>query len=38
LVLYTVVNTAIPGFVLRGKPADFEDVEALPLEEMQLEG
>jgi hypothetical protein len=38
LVLYTVVNTAIPGFVLRGKPADFEDVEALPLEEIQREG
>lgn len=31
LVLYTVVNTLIPGFVLRGEPADFEDVEALPL-------
>ena len=38
LVLYTVVNTAIPGFVLRGKPADFEDVEALPLEERPSEG
>jgi Kef-type K+ transport system membrane component KefB len=33
LVLYTVVNTAIPGFVLRGKPVDFEDVEALPLDD-----
>jgi len=37
LVLYTVVNTAIPGFVLRGKPVDFEDVEALPLKEPILE-
>ena len=38
LVLYTVVNTAIPGFVLRGNPADFEDVEALPLEAQPSEG
>lgn len=37
LVLYTVVNTAIPGFVLRGKPADFEDVEALPLDDPMFE-
>jgi Kef-type K+ transport system membrane component KefB len=32
LVLYTIINTIIPGFVLHGQPADFEDVEALPLE------
>ena len=30
LVIYTVVNTTFPGFVLRAQPADFEDVEALP--------
>jgi Kef-type K+ transport system membrane component KefB len=38
LVLYTVVNTAIPGFVLKGSPADFEDVEALPLERRLEDG
>ncbi len=32
LVLYTILNTLIPGFALGGEPADFEDVEALPLE------
>jgi len=32
LVLYTVLNTTMPAFVLRGEPADFEDVEALPVE------
>ena len=32
LVLYTILNTVIPGFVLGAPPADFEDVEALPLE------
>ena len=30
LVFYTVVNTTLPGFVLRAQPVDFEDVEALP--------
>ncbi len=30
LVIYTVVNTILPAFVLRAEPADFEDVEALP--------
>jgi Kef-type K+ transport system membrane component KefB len=30
LIFYTVVNTTLPGFVLRGQPVDFEDVEALP--------
>lgn len=38
LVLYTVINTVIPGFVLHGQPADFEDVEALPLHEGIHEG
>jgi Kef-type K+ transport system membrane component KefB len=31
LVLYTILNTTMPAFVLRAAPADFEDVEALPL-------
>ncbi len=31
LVLYTVLNTIMPAFVLRAAPADFEDFEALPL-------
>jgi Kef-type K+ transport system membrane component KefB len=30
LVLYAIVNTTLPGFILRAQPADFEDVEALP--------
>lgn len=32
LVLYTILNTTMPAFVLHAQPADFEDVEALPLE------
>jgi Kef-type K+ transport system membrane component KefB len=28
LVLYTILNTMMPGFTLHGEPADFEDVEA----------
>jgi len=32
LVLYTILNTTMPAFVLRAAPADFEDVAALPLE------
>ena len=28
LVLYTVLNTLLPGLALHGEPADFEDVEA----------
>jgi Kef-type K+ transport system membrane component KefB len=32
LVLYTILNTTLPAFFLRSQPADFEDVEALPLE------
>lgn len=31
LVLYTILNTMIPGFALHGEPADFEDVEAAPV-------
>ncbi len=37
LILYTIINTIIPGFVLHGQPADFEDVEALPLEPVENE-
>ncbi len=36
LVFYTVVNTTLPAFVLRGQPADFEDVEALPARDLAL--
>jgi Kef-type K+ transport system membrane component KefB len=38
LILYTVINTLIPGFILHGQPADFSDVEALPLDEGLREG
>lgn len=38
LVLYTILNTVIPGFVLGAQPADFEDVEALPLDTVPREG
>jgi Kef-type K+ transport system membrane component KefB len=38
LVIYTVVNTTLPGFILRSQPADFEDVEALPIEGSLAEG
>lgn len=31
LIIYTVVNTTLPGLILRGQPVDFEDVEALPV-------
>lgn len=31
LILYTVLNTIMPAFVLRGAPADFEDVSATPV-------
>jgi Kef-type K+ transport system membrane component KefB len=31
LVLYTILNTLLPAFVLHGEPADFEDVEAAPV-------
>lgn len=30
LVIYTVVNTILPAFVLHAEPADFEDIDALP--------
>jgi len=38
LVLYTILNTTMPAFVLRAQPADFEDVEALPLERAPTPG
>jgi Kef-type K+ transport system membrane component KefB len=38
LVLYTILNTTMPAFVLHGKPADFEDVEALPLDRAPAPG
>jgi Kef-type K+ transport system membrane component KefB len=38
LVLYTVLNTTMPAFVLRAQPADFEDVEALPLDRTPAPG
>ncbi|MGH7652422.1 MAG: cation:proton antiporter [Gemmatimonadaceae bacterium] len=34
LVIYTVVNTTLPAFVLKAQPPDFEDVEALPAREL----
>lgn len=34
LVFYTIVNTTLPAFVLKGEPADFEDVAALPASEV----
>ena len=38
LVLYTILNTTMPAFVLRAQPADFEDVEALPLDRTPAPG
>jgi Kef-type K+ transport system membrane component KefB len=32
LVLYAIINTTLPGFLLRSRPPDFEEVEALPHE------
>ena len=32
LVLYTILNTTLPAFALHSQPADFGDVEALPIE------
>jgi Kef-type K+ transport system membrane component KefB len=32
LVLYTILNTTLPAFALHSQPADFGDVEALPVE------
>lgn len=37
LVIYTVVNTTFPGFVLRAQPADFEDIDAHPPREASRE-
>jgi Kef-type K+ transport system membrane component KefB len=34
LVIYTVVNTTLPAFVLKAQAPDFEDVEALPAREI----
>ena len=38
LVFYTIVNTTLPAFVLKGPPANFEEVEALPLDRQPAEG
>jgi Kef-type K+ transport system membrane component KefB len=38
LVLYTILNTTMPAFVLHAQPADFEDVEALPLDRAPAPG
>ena len=38
LVLYTILNTTMPAFVLRAQPADFEDVEALPVKGIPAPG
>lgn len=32
LVLYTILNTTLPAFLMHTPPADFGDVEALPIE------
>ena len=36
LVMYTVINTTIPAFVLKSSPPQFENVEAADLEETTL--
>ncbi|MDQ6737911.1 MAG: cation:proton antiporter [Gemmatimonadota bacterium] len=36
LVLYTVINTTIPAFVLKSSPPQFENVEAAELEDGEL--
>jgi Kef-type K+ transport system membrane component KefB len=38
LVLYTIVNTTLPPLLLKARPADFEDVAALPLPEAPADG
>jgi Kef-type K+ transport system membrane component KefB len=38
LVFYTIVNTTLPAFVLKAPPANFEEVEALPLDRQPAEG
>jgi Kef-type K+ transport system membrane component KefB len=34
LVFYTIVNTTLPAFVLKGEPADFEEVGAMAAREV----
>jgi hypothetical protein len=38
LVFYTIVNTTLPAFVLKARPASFEEVSALPLKRQPAEG
>jgi len=38
LVFYTIVNTTLPAFVLKARPASYEEVEALPLDRQPAEG
>jgi Kef-type K+ transport system membrane component KefB len=38
LVFYTIVNTTLPAFVLKARPASFEEVAALPLDRQPAEG
>jgi len=38
LVFYTIVNTTLPAFVLNARPANFEEVSALPLDREPAEG
>ena len=38
LVFYTIVNTTMPAFVLGARPANFEEVSALPLDREPAEG
>jgi Kef-type K+ transport system membrane component KefB len=38
LVLYTIINTTLPAFLLKARPADFADVAALPLDRSPTEG
>jgi len=37
-VFYTIVNTTLPAFVLNARPANFEEVSALPLDREPAEG
>lgn len=38
LVFYTIVNTTLPAFILKARPANFEEVSALPLDRQPAEG
>ncbi|MBW8771252.1 MAG: cation:proton antiporter [Gemmatimonadetes bacterium] len=38
LVFYTIVNTTLPAFILKARPASFEEVSALPLDREPAEG